>query len=225
MTIAHPLPIHHLDDATIIAYAAGTSGEAHGFAVATHLAYCDACRSAVRQAESLGGSLLMQQEEKAVTDTCRSATLASLDAITSAHPVKLRPSANNASGIPAVLCNLIGNQTLDGLKWKTKGPGLASFEIPLSSNNNTHLQLLRIGPGRKMPEHGHGGEELTVVLRGSYSDHTGRYGVGDVADLDEDVEHQPVVDSDCACICLIATEAPTRFKSFWARMLQPIIGI
>ena len=102
MTIAHHLPIHHLDDATIIAYAAGTLGEAHGFAVATHLAYCDACRSAVRQAENLGGSLLMQQEEKAVTNTCRSATLASLDAISSANPVKLRPSATNASGIPAV---------------------------------------------------------------------------------------------------------------------------
>ena len=76
-----------------------------------------------------------------------------------------------------------------------------------------------------MPEHGHGGEELTVMLRGSYSDHTGRYIVGDVADLDEDIEHQPVVDSDEDCICLVATEAPTRFKSVWARLAQPFIGI
>lgn len=216
---------HHLDDTTVIAYAAGTLGEAHGFAVATHLAYCDGCRKAVRQAENLGGELLMQQDEKAVSNTCRSATLASLDAIPSASPVKLRSSASSASGIPAVLCNLIGNQPLESLKWKTKGPGLASFEVQLSSNNNTHLQLLRIGPGRKLPEHGHGGEELTVVLRGSYTDHTGRYSAGDVADLDEDIEHQPIVDSDCECICLIATEAPTRFKSFWARLLQPVIGI
>ena len=216
---------HHLDDATILAHAAGTLGEAHGFAVATHLAYCSQCRGAVRQAEKLGGSLLLEQETKAVSNTCRSATLASLDAVIGVAATAKRKSADHQSGIPAVLCNLLNNVTLDDLKWKTKGPGLASFEIGLSQNNNTHLQLLRIGPGRKMPEHGHGGEELTVVLRGSYSDHTGRYGVGDVADLDEDIEHQPTIDSDVACICLVATEAPTKFRSFWARLAQPFIGI
>ena len=33
---------------------------------------------------------------------------------------------------------------------------------------------------------------MTLVLRGSYSDELGSYGVGDVADLDEDVAHRPV---------------------------------
>ena len=102
---------------------------------------------------------------------------------------------------------------------------MASYEIPLSGSGKTHLQLLRISSGIKLPEHGHGGEELTVILRGSYSDHTGRYAVGDVADLDEDIEHQPMVDSAMDCICLVATEAPTRFKSIWARIAQPFIGI
>jgi putative transcriptional regulator len=213
---------HHLDDATILAYAAGTLGEAHGFAVATHIAYCGTCRAATRQAESFGGELLMAEPVSAVTDSCRAATLASLDAIV-ATPTR-KPVPPNLE-IPAVLSNLLGNQALDSLKWKSKAPGISTFEIPLSSKGSTHLQLLRIGKGRKMPEHGHGGEELTVMLRGSYTDHTGRYIVGDVADLDEDIEHQPVVDSDEDCICLVATEAPTRFKSVWARLAQPFIGI
>lgn len=213
---------HHLDDATIMAYAAGTLGEAHGFAVATHLAYCSACRAAVREAESLGGELLMEQDKTAVTDTCRAATLASLDAVA---PAPRRKAVAAHSELPSVLTKLLDGQSLDSLKWKTKAPGVATYEIPLSVKGNTHLQLLRIGPGRQMPEHGHGGEELTVILRGSYSDHTGQYRVGDVADLDEDMEHQPKVDSDVDCICLVATEAPTRFKSFWARLAQPFIGI
>jgi putative transcriptional regulator len=212
---------HHLDDATILAFAAGTLGEAHGFAAATHVAYCGACRTALRQAESIGGELLLAESD-AVTDSCRAATLASLDAMQPSRPRK--PSASVAE-VPAVLCNLLGSQPLDNLKWKTKAPGISSFEIPLSHKSNTHLQLLRIGSGRKMPEHGHGGEELTVILRGSYSDHIGRFSVGDVADLDEDIEHQPIVDSDVDCICLVATEAPTRFKSIWARLAQPFIGI
>jgi putative transcriptional regulator len=213
---------HHLDDATIVSFAAGTLGEAHGFAAATHVAYCSTCRAAAHQAESFGGELLMAETTTAVTDTCRAATLASLDAVM-AQP--LRKTSSHKSEIPAVLCNLLGNQPLDSLKWKTKAPGISTFEIPLSSKGNTHLQLLRIGPGRKMPEHGHGGEELTVMLRGSYTDHTGRYIVGDVADFDEDIEHQPIVDLDGECICLVATEAPTRFKSFWARLAQPFVGI
>jgi putative transcriptional regulator len=211
---------HHLDDATIIAYAAGTLGEGLSIAVASHLAFCGECRNAVRAAERVGGHLLTE-DEKPVSDACRSATLASLDAI-----VLKAPRAKTAVGeVPAVIANLIGNQPLDSLKWKSKGPGIATFDIAVSAGSNTRLQLLKVGSGKKLPEHGHGGEELTVILRGSYSDHTGKYQRGDIADLDEEIEHQPVVDSDVDCICLIATEAPAKFRSFWARLAQPFVGV
>ncbi len=213
---------HHLDETTIIALAAGTLGEAHGFAAATHVAYCPLCRAALRDAETIGGQIMQDDEPRAVTDTCRAATLASLDAIAAAPAKK---SSGPRGEVPAVLCNLLDNAPLDSLKWKTIVPGVSTYEIPLSTKGKTHLQLLRIGKGRQMPEHGHGGEEITVILRGSYSDHTGRYAAGDAADFDESVEHQPKVDSDMDCICLVATEAPTRFKSFWARLAQPFVGI
>jgi putative transcriptional regulator len=213
---------HHLDDATILAFAAGTLGEAHGVVVAAHVALCAGCRAAVREAESVGGHILAEQDEEAVSDSCRAATLASLDGVVSTTR-SAKPRI--MSEIPAPLSNLLGNVPLADLKWKTKAPGVAKIDIPLSPGSKTHLQLLRLGRGRTMPEHGHGGEEITLVLKGSYSDHTGRYAAGDVADLDEEIEHQPVVDSDEDCICLIATEAPTRFKSFWARLAQPFVGI
>ena len=95
-----------------------------------------------------------------------------------------------------------------------------ALDVPLTPGARTRLQLLRIAPGKALPDHGHGGEELTLILKGSYSDHTGRYGAGDVADLDMELEHAPRVDSDVECICVVATEAPTRFKSFWARLAQ-----
>ena len=44
-------------------------------------------------------------------------------------------------------------------------------------------------------------------------------------DLDEDIEHRPVVEQDGDCICLVATERPTRFKSLAARIMQPFVGI
>ena len=213
---------HHLDDATILAFAAGTIGEAHGFVAATHMALCPVCQEAKHRAEAVGGQLFSQQDEVAVSNTCRSATLASLDAI---KPKSVAPKAALQAGVPAVLCNALGNVPLDDLQWRARGPGIAIYEVPLTAKSKTHLQLLRIAPGSRLPEHGHGGEEITVVLRGSYKDHTGRYASGDVADLDQDTEHQPIVDSDVDCICLVATEAPTRFKSIWARLAQPFIGI
>ena len=79
--------------------------------------------------------------------------------------------------------------------------------------------------GRAMPDHGHGGEELTLVLKGSYSDKFGKFSRGDLADLAEDVEHQPIVDSDETCICLISFDVPAKFKSIWARLAQPFSGM
>ncbi|MFT3673407.1 ChrR family anti-sigma-E factor [Aestuariivirga sp.] len=212
---------HHLDEATLMAYAAGTLGEAHSVVVAAHAAMCGECRAAIRAAEALGGTLLEDQDGTAVSDTCRAATLASLDGVVRTA----KPAPRVAGEVPAPLCNLINNLPLSEIKWKSKAPGIAKFDIPLSPGSRTHLQLLRIAPGKTLPDHGHGGEELTLILRGSYSDHTGRYLAGDVADLDEDTEHAPRVDSEVECICLVATEAPTRFKSFWARLAQPFVGI
>ncbi len=211
---------HHLDDATILAFAAGTVGEAHSVVVAAHMSLCPTCRAALRAAESVGGGILASQPEAAVSDVCRAATLASLDAA----PAKKHFPVPHGE-LPIALSRALGGKSLSDIKWHKKAPGVATFDVPMPKGERTHLKLLRIGTGRAMPEHGHGGEELTLILKGSYSDHMGKFSVGDVADLDEEIEHQPVVDSAEDCICLVATEAPTKFKSFWARLVQPFVGI
>jgi putative transcriptional regulator len=211
---------HHLDDTTIMAFASGTIGQAHGIVVASHISMCTSCRTALRQAESLGGGILADQPAAAVSDVCRAATLASLDV---APAQKHVPKTHGE--LPPALARALCGKALSDIKWHKKAPGVATFDVALPKGEHTRLKLLRIGSGRAMPEHGHGGEELTLILKGSYSDHMGKFTPGDVADLDQDVEHQPVVDSDEDCICLVATEAPTRFKSFWARLAQPFVGI
>ncbi len=76
-----------------------------------------------------------------------------------------------------------------------------------------------------MPDHGHGGAELTLVLDGAYADQTGEYGAGDIQDVDENVEHTPMADSGTGCICLIASESPARFKGWIGRLFQPFTGM
>ncbi len=213
---------HHLDPATILAHAAGTLDEAFHVVVASHMDWCPACREAARQASQLGGEMLGQLEATSVSDQCRSKTLSMLDTATLHRFPKSLPSRGE---VPDPLAHLLGGKALGDLAWKRKAPGLALFDLPVSQAASGKLFLMRIAPGTAMPEHGHGGEEITLILSGAYNDKFGRYAQGDVADLDESIEHQPVVETGAACICLVATEAPTRFKSWPARLLQPLIGI
>ena len=214
-------PNHHLDDSTLLAYAAGTLEEAFTVVAASHIAVCPDCRRAVHAAEALGGELLEQSSETAVSASCRSRTFAALE---QAGLYRL-PVAAPRPAFPRPIAQLLPVARLEDLAWKRKAPGVAIFDVKLPSSARGQLKLLRIGAGRAMPEHGHGGEEITMVLKGAYHDHMGRFGEGDVADLDEDIEHRPVVDMDGDCICLVATERPTRFKSLAARLMQPFVGI
>jgi len=211
---------HHLDDATLLAFAAGTVGEAHGILVASHLAMCPSCRSALRKAEGLGGGILELQTEQAVSDVCRAATLASLDV-----SVAAKPKVASKSDMPLALARALGDISIADIQWRKRAPGVSVFDVPLSKGAKTKLKLLKLGKGRAMPEHGHGGEELTLILKGSYHDKMGRFSPGDVADLDQDVEHQPIVDSDEDCICVIAFETQAIYKTILAKLAQPFVGI
>ena len=213
---------HHLDTATIMAHAAGTLDEALSVVVSSHIAMCASCREASRQASMLGGEILGGLDGTDVSENCRSKTLSMLDTAT-IHRFPKKPNPNNT--LPEPLNLLLEGKSLDEIKWRNKAPGLALYDLPVSPASRGKLFLMRIAAGKAMPEHGHGGEEITLILSGAYNDSLGRFAAGDVADLDEEFEHQPVVEMGAACICLVATEAPTRFKSWPARLLQPLIGI
>ena len=214
-------PTHHLDSSTVLAYAAGTLDEAFMIVSAAHLAMCPVCRKAVHEAEALGGELLARLDDTTISADCRARTLTALDQAT----LHRLPVPAPHSELPVPLARLLSVTSFDDIAWKKKAPGVSMCDVRLPSYAKGQLKLLRIGSGRAMPEHGHGGEEITLVLKGAYIDHMGRFARGDVADLDEDIEHRPVVEQDGDCICLVATEQPTRFKSLAARIMQPFVGI
>lgn len=215
---------HHLDDATVLALAAGTLNEAHAIVAGTHISMCKHCLAALRKAEAIGGGLLAEQPEEPVSQTLRAATLASLDAASFVEKPSPKISAGSDE-LPKILARVLGQSSLETIKWNRKLPGVAIYDVPLAKGNKAKLKLLSLDKGKAMPDHGHGGEELTLVLRGSYSDKFGRFRAGDVADLAEDVEHQPIVDSDENCICLISFDVPAKFKTIWARLAQPFSGM
>ncbi|MEP3280438.1 MAG: ChrR family anti-sigma-E factor [Stappiaceae bacterium] len=217
---------HHPDPATLMSYASGTLDEAFALVVSCHLSMCGSCKKQMLDLSAIGGNLLEAGDNETVDDSVFDELMGK---IRDEEPVRsnvahLPRRKSRAGEVPIPLQRYIGT-TYDKVKWKRVGPGTATYLLPLSDGAEGSVRLLRIAPKCSVPEHGHGDQELTLILDGAYTDELGHFGAGDVADLDEHIEHQPKVTSEMDCICLAATSAPTRFKSFIPRMLQPLIGI
>jgi putative transcriptional regulator len=207
---------HHLDDATLMSFAAGALPAALSAVAASHAAMCARCRGEVAALERVGGALLA---------ALAPAVLDRAEPSTPAAPVLPARQEHHEAGqsveLPKPLARLLCGD-LDALRWRRLGLGVWQHRLPVKGSGA--LCLLKVAPRRVLPQHGHSGAELTLVLRGSFQDATGRYRIGDVADLDETIEHQPVADPGPDCICLVASEAPARFRGLIARLMQPMHG-
>lgn len=215
---------HHLDDATLVRYASGDLDEAFSVIVASHLAMCETCRNAVRAAEAIGGDLLEKQDQADLGAGAFERLMQTLDDKQESIAVKKAEQPVADAEIPAPLSRLIGVR-LDAIVWAPIAPGIAKHDVALSSDGKSSLFMLKIAPGKSVPEHGHNGHEMTLVLSGAYRDEMGRFERGDISDLDEHVEHQPRVEPGEPCICLVAIQSPTRFKGLLGRLMQPFLRI
>jgi len=206
---------HHIPDAMLAAYAAGTLPHAFSVVVATHVSMCDQCRAALEAHQAVGGALIEESDRVAVADTMKSDLFAQLDA-----PFRPTPTYERHGIYPGPVVEALKGKAP---RWKKLGAGVC--QDILSHDANGSIRLLYIPPGQAVPDHGHNGLELTLVLQGSFTDETGRFGIGDVEVADETLEHTPIADQGAPCICLAATDAPLRFRAMIPRLLQPIFRI
>jgi putative transcriptional regulator len=215
---------HHLDDATVMRFASGDLNEAFATVASAHIAMCDTCRHAAHTAEEIGGASLDSCEPAEMNSGSFEELVLRLGDANAGEDGQIPMVENGNADVPLPLARHIGPH-LGKVKWKTIAPGVRRHKIRDYPASGSSLYMLHIAPGTAVPEHGHGGTELTLVLSGAYTDAIGTFSRGDIADLDEHVEHQPMVKGNEPCICLVATEAPTRFKGFFSRLLQPLTGI
>ena len=210
---------HHLSEELIFGYSAGTLPEAVNLIVATHISMCDECRAAVEAYDALGGSVLEDCTSVAMSDGCMEATLA---AIRGASPIVAPPRVPRDPDVPTPLEAYIGGGLSD-VRWRPVGMGVK--QAILETSPEATARLLYIPAGTAVPDHGHNGMELTLVLKGAFSDEDGTFRRGDIEIADSDVSHMPVADISEDCICLAVTDAPLRFKSLLPRLAQPFFRI
>lgn len=216
-------PMHHPGEDLLLSYSAGALSEGWGLAIATHLALCPECRAVTAQAEQMGGALLDDLPPQSMTDGALDAVLAQLDQPGSVAAVPRAPDEHPDTLIfPAPLRDYVGSDP-EAIAWKKIGS--TGFQHVIMTNEHAQVRLLRIRAGRPVPEHGHRGRELTLVLSGVFADHIGSFARGDLEDADEQLVHQPAAGAGEDCICLAVTDARLRFKGLVPRLAQPFVGV
>jgi len=210
-------------EALLAGYVAGTLPIPLNALFSAHLELSPRNRGYVRALEAAAGSALENgcYAEALAPVRDRDAKLAAIFAA-AGEPARPRPAPARADAVfPAPIARYLG-VTSDAVPWKSKLPGVKHWHVADTEEGEVSLYWIRAG--QKLPTHTHEGSEITLVLKGGFSDATGHYARGDVAVADQEVDHRPVADDDGEdCICFAVTDAPLRLTGAIGRWVQPFL--
>lgn len=220
----------HPDARFLTDFASGSLPLSEAACVSAHLEFCAKCRSHVQQLSDLGAQLLTQLESaetmdvSAVNDADFDRLMQKIETQESS-PVSqwVDELAPVDSGLPRVVQKL-ASEGLQNLKWAQLGRTLRIAPIKVGQGCR-QTSIYDIRAGGRMPEHEHRGEEITVLLKGSFSDTEGKYVKGDFVVRHAGERHQPTATLDTDCICLVSLERPVRPSSIWYRLMEPFVQL
>lgn len=210
---------HHISDDLLMGYAAGALPQAFDLVVASHVSLSDNARARLAGFEELGGVVLSDMDEAELAEDSLEQTLARI----AGTPMRSKPKPPANGIFPEPLRKIVGGDE-DTVRWRSLGNGAKQCVLQ-SDEDGISARLLYIPAGQAMPEHGHRGMELTLVLKGAYSDENDRFARGDVEFADQDMDHTPVAELGEDCICLVANDQRLRFKGILPRIAQPFFRI
>lgn len=208
-------PRHHIPDRLIADYASGNMSYPHAMVTASHISRCAECRARYESHLAIGGILIEEIKPIAMSGGARAAMLDRLDAAPAPEQTSHLPIE-----FPEPLGALIGP---DGPKWRNLGFG--SKQSILWEGDEGSVRLLQIAPGKAVPDHGHNGCEMTLVLKGSYTDEHATFAAGDIEIAEGEDVHQPIAGDFEPCVCLVSTDAPIKFSKVLPRIIQPLLRI
>ena len=163
-----------------------------------------ACQAAIRPdagarfgaAEAAFGALLESAPVAAMKPDALASTLAKIgDDEVSAPAIRIEPDPI----LPALLKREMARSV--SKQWRRRFGGHSEIVLDSLNEPGVKARLPSIPPGKGAPEHGHEGEEVTLVLSGAFFDGEERYSRGDACYATSETIHTPRVDSDETCIC------------------------
>lgn len=209
---------HHPPEELLAKFAAGALDEAEHLVVAVHASLCPHCARFAGAIEYLAGEAIEHGEPAQLADHAFEAVMARIDAVRPA-PSRATVPPDADEDLPEILrrCR-IG-------KRRRVAPGVSLRPILLAEGAASRAFLLQSAPGTRMLEHSHTGNELTCVLKGSFSHHGGDFRPGDFDYGDDSVDHQPLVGSEGPCLCVVAMTGDLHMNGFLGRLIGPFVRL
>lgn len=209
---------HHVPEELLAKFAAGALNEAERLVVAVHVSRCPHCARLVGAIEHLAGEAIAEGEPMPLADGAFEAVMARIDSTSPA-----------ASGAPARrdpdedLPDILRRCRIGKRRWVA--PGVSLRPILLPERGASRAFLLQSAPGTRMLEHSHTGNELTCVLKGSFSHDGGDFRPGDFDYGDDSVDHQPLVGGEVPCLCVVAMTGDLRMNGLLGRLIGPFVRL
>ena len=248
------MPQRHPDIHWLIDYAAGSLPLSHALCVAAHNEHCAACRHKAGELSAIGGSLISSGHQPSLGEehllTCEISKVDETSQLNDALLEKVwaaidecdpgesgpqfapKPVAShqadlsaglNETPLPNCVQKLLPSD-IENISWKKLGRSVSVAHLA-SGDTKREVALHRLQPGRGVANHDHCGQEVTVVLRGSFSDQQGRYLPGDFLVMQAGQAHRPTASGDMECICLSVVDAPIKFTGPLNRLIDPFLKI
>ena len=207
---------HHPNENLLAEYAAGSLPFGLSIGISAHLHFCSHCQHRLEQLNSLGGSLLEEGQSVPVDEGLLDKLMARID-----NPIEMPASSASRFNLPGVVEKLVPD--LKALRWRRLSPSLKVSRLN-TGQDRYEVALHKISRGGKVAEHGHRGQEVTVVLKGSFSDDDGVYTPGDFLLREPGDIHRPRATQNQDCLCLSVVEAPVSLTGWFYRLLNPFLS-
>lgn len=212
---------YHPDVRFLTDYSAGSLPHSQALCVASHLHYCPSCKARVRELTELGSELFSQQQPQPLAASAFDRLMGRIGSSAPAVAPKAPTPQRDRHGLPRAIARLCKGD-VESLKWQRIGKSFRHTALKLGDPQR-ETTLFHIKAGGSVPHHRHGGDEITVVLKGSFSDHEDKYNPGDFIVRTQGEAHRPVASQDEDCLCLSTLDAPIQMSNWLLRLLMPFV--
>ncbi|GGI76653.1 ChrR family anti-sigma-E factor [Shewanella gelidii] len=216
---------HHPQQALLDAHAQAQLPLSMTIAVAAHCEMCPTCQQYLEQRQDYIAAQTLTSADNCTDDSngdeidLQDDWSTMIDDITALPPEELAPFKPDIVEIkqrnyhlPRAFKHRVSRD------WSTLGK-ISRMRLGIDENDS-RASLLHIDAGGDIPEHGHGAQEMTLLLAGEFSDEYNQYQAGDFIVLDKNHKHSPSTIEGCLCYTVV--DAPLHFTKGISKLLNPI---
>lgn len=207
----------------LVDFSSGSLSLAHALGVSVHLDQCPKCREQIRRLNMVGAELFISQTDSASPHHMAQLKSNLMAAIghSQTDTAAQQTAQEGLPNIPPSLRRWVPNG-FNALNWIYLTPYFKLATL-FDEAGGAQVALAHIKAGARFPRHTHTGDEMTIVLKGAFSDEEGLYQKGDFIHRNQSHKHQPRATKDEECVCLIILDSPIEFTGWMTRLLNPIM--